>query len=639
MVNKSFKPSVWPSKITAASLTTHTISMQYLTADQEKNLYWQEKRPTEKGRTTICKEGRDLLPKDISIRTKVHEYGGVAYLVSGEKIYFSNAKDQRLYKLEEGQISPVTGEPSMSYADGSYHKQKELLYYVREESIENNEPKNTLVVIDPKTGKEKVIHNEHDFYAAPRVSFDGQSLAFIAWDHPNMPWDSSYLYIATIGEDGSFIDCKKIAGDKRISCIEPRWSKEGALYFLDDRTGYWNLYCFDGNAIQPVCELEAELGYPQWVFGIKTYALTDNGDIYFLYVEKGGQKFGKIVRGVLEQISFDKIDPSLIWIDDLTIEGETLYFIAGFTNKSAELLKLDLQTFKIDTLKKASKDALDPSYISRAQSLSFPSKDGSIVYGLFYSPTHPKYFSEKPPLIVRVHGGPTAIATPKLNSEVQYWTSRGFAVVDVNYRGSCGFGREYREKLLGGWGKVDVEDCQACVDHLISEGIVDKDKIIIKGRSSGGYTALAALTFTESFSVAASYYGIGDLIAMTEETHKFEKYYLDGLIGPFPEKKDLYEKRSPINFPDQLKKPIILFHGQEDKVVSCTQSEKIFKALLENGVPSAYLLFEKEGHGFRDADTMTQALEAELYFYTKIFGLSIEENLKQIPIVNFKERS
>jgi len=621
--------SVWQSVVSAESVASNSIKLQYLSVDLRGNLYYQVRKPSEKGRTSILKEGRDLLPKEISIGTRVHEYGGVSYLVFEDKVIFSKGDDQGLYLLDKGEISLVVQNSSMRYADGDYDRLHKHLYFVREDK---SACKSSIVCIDPILKTEEIAIEGHSFYASPRVSKDGKFLAFIAWDDPNMPWDSSYLYLYKINDDGSLSDGIKIAGDKNISCLEPKWSENNTLFFIDDRTGYWNIYCYRDDKMTSVCELEAEFGYPQWVFGLKTYAVTEKNEIIATYVKDQKHCLSLFREGKLEEIKTNYVS-----FDDLVIFKDTLYFVGGLVDSSPELVKMDLDTFKTEILFKTSENTIDPDYLSTPEELAFLGEDGEKVYGYFYSPKNPNYQADKPPVILRIHGGPTAKAMPLLNLEVQYWTSRGFAFADVNYRGSSGFGRAYREKLFGKWGQLDVKDAISCIKHLSTMGKIDPAKAIIKGRSSGGFSVFSAIMNSDTFAIGSSYYGIGDLEAMAKDTHRFEKHYFDRLIAPYPKEKEEYIKRSPVSHAEKLRTPLVLFHGKEDRVVPIDQTEKIYQILLEDKVPVSFTSFEGEGHGFRKGETICRALQIELYFFAKLLNLTLNEKMDASQIDNLQE--
>lgn len=620
--------SVWESKISASSVATSSNKLQYLSTDSKGNLYYQLRNPLEKGRSTIVKNGKDLLPKEISIGTKAHEYGGISYLIFEDKVIFSNAKDQGLYLIEEGNIVPIIQNKNMRYADGDYDSKRGNFYYIREDK--ENE-KSSLVLIDPISRTEKVLLEDHDFFASPRVSKDGKMLAFIAWDHPNMPWDSSLLYLYKIDDSGALIDGKKIAGSKNSSALEPRWGEEGVLFFIDDRTGFWNIYSFKDENIEPINEVEAEFGYPPWVFGIKTYGVTDKNAVVATYIKEQ-----KHLLGIYRENKFEEIPTDYDSFDDLLVINNTLYFIGGSSYKPSELVKMNLNTYQKEVILTIG-TPLNEEYVSLPESMIFPGKDGEKVYGYFYFPKNPHHKAEKPPVIVRAHGGPTAKAMPMLNAEVQYWTSRGFAVADVNYRGSSGFGRAYREKLDKKWGIIDVEDCISFVDYLSTQGRIDFKRAIIKGRSSGGFTALSALIYSDVFAVGSVSYGIGNLEGMACDTHRFEKHYCDRLIASYPENRDEYVNRSPITYPEKLKTPLVLFHGKKDKVVPIEQSNQIHQILLRNKIPVTYVTFDDEGHGFRSAETICKTLQIELCFFAKILELTFNEKVEPITIENFKE--
>lgn len=638
MQKKCLSYGSWKSPITPDFIIKESVDLSFIYVDQ--NIYWLEKRPSEKGRSVVVKKEKGKKPQDLfslefNARTRVHEYGGICYLVDGKIIYFSNDKDQQLYKIEDGAPTAITDNRNMRFADGTIDPLRGYLYYVREEHFLDKEAKNTLVLIDPTTKTNGIIiASGFDFYAAPRVSPDGKFLAYICWNHPHMPWDESYLFIHPIKKDGSLEKGVKIAGGKNESIREPRWALNGVLYFIWDKSGFANIYTYD-KKIEPVLLIEAEFGLPHWIFGQRTYDFVGSKENFFIvctYILKGKHHLSTIKDGVLKEIK-----SPFITFDDLFIKEDVLYFIGGSFYEPSCLVALDLQSEKFQIIRKSSDEELDRRYIAAAELIEFQTEGQKNCYAYYYPPKNDDCRAingEKPPLIVRSHGGPTSKASVKFNIEIQFFTSRGFAFVDVNYGGSSGFGREYQDRLKGKWGIVDVQDCVHVVNYLTNHKNIDKDKVIIRGRSAGGYTTLCALTFTDVFSAGASYYGICDLEALLKDTHKFESKYLENLIGPYPLEKQIYIQRSPIHYVQNLKCPVILLHGKEDKVVPVSQAEKMYNALLKKKIPVAMLLFEKEQHGFRDGENIKKALCAELYFYGKIFDFKSHEKLDEIPIIN-----
>ncbi len=638
----------WRSPITPALAASGAVGLEQIWLSGE-DVYWLEGRPLEEGRQVIVRRRadgtvEDVTPSDIGVLSRVHEYGGGEYLVDGKTVYFSNRDDQRLYRQDPGETPrPITPEPAipagLRYADGRVTPDGRWLICVRERHMEESEAINELVVL-PTDGSEepRAIASGHDFYASPRISPDGSTLAWLTWDHPQMPWDGTELWAAPLLDDGSLGEARLVAGSAGESIFQPEWSPEGVLHFASDRTGWWNLYCERDGELALVLEMEAEFAVPQWVFGLSVYAFLPGGQVAAIYHQDG---FGYLAlidpaAGSMEalEVGFTSFpSPSL----QANEAGDRLYFIGGTSADAPAVVELALDTGHIQLLRKGMELDIDPGYISIPHPITFPTEGDQDAYALFYPPTNQDYTGpsdERPPLIVISHGGPTSAARVHLNLGIQYWTSRGFAVVDVNYGGSTGYGRTYRERLNGAWGIVDTADCINAATYLAEQGLVDSDRLIIRGGSAGGYTTLCALTFYDVFSVGASYYGIGDLELLARDTHKFESRYLDSMVGPYPEAKVVYQARSPIRFTDRLSCPVVLFQGLDDKVVPPSQAEMMVEALREKGLPFAYIAFEGEGHGFRKAETIQRALEAELYFYAQVFGFELAEPVEPVAIEN-----
>ena len=598
-------------------------------------LFWNEIRPMEKGRSVIVKwkEGKaeDLLPQPYNARSRVHEYGGASFVANNGTVYFSNFKDQHFYALSHhGEVSDLSQTDGKRYANPIVDPGRGLLYAVQEEHRSEQDVVNTLVKIDPKEKNIDVIHEGWDFYGMPALHPQGTHLAFITWNHPNMPWDGSTLWVGELCPDGSLINLKEVAGGMSESIFQPQWSSDGTLYFVSDRTGFWNLYRVGKKEVEACYLMDAEFGQPLWVFGMSRYGFLQSGKIACIYTVKGTDALGILDP---EEKKLETLDLPFTTFSNLQVHGNTLYFIGASPTEVSSLIQYDFKTIKRIRISK--KLSLDPSYISVPETIEFPTENGKTAFGFFYPPKNKDYKgTDKPPLIVKSHGGPSAHVTSSLNLEVQFWTSRGFAFFDVNYGGSTGYGREYRERLKGNWGIVDIDDCTNGALYLAEQGKVDPKKMVIKGGSAGGYTTLAALTFKDVFKAGASYYGVSDLEALTQDTHKFESHYLNGLIGPYPEQKERYIKYSPIHHTDKLSCPVILFQGAEDKVVPPSQSEMLFDALKKKNIPVAYILFAGEQHGFRIAENIKKSLDAELYFYSKIFDFEPSDALEPIKIDN-----
>lgn len=631
----------WKSPITSQLIVTGSVGLSQPRFDGP-DIYWIEMRPSEGGRNVIVKRGptgetTDVTPVGFNARTRVHEYGGGDYLVHEGTIYFSNFSDQRLYVQKDSSHVPqtLTAPGQMRYADAVIDGYRGTLICVREDHTTGGEPVNTLasVSLDKKDDFGSVLIGGNDFYSSPRISPDGRQLTWLTWNHPNMPWDGTELWLADIGTDGSLSNHRLIAGGSEESIVQPEWSPNGILYFVSDESGWWNLYRLENDGgIQIVCDKDVEFALPQWGFGMSSYAFASAERIVCSYVEDGFSKLATLdtATGELREIECDYTDISFV-----CATSERAAMRAGSPRQVTSLVSLDLETMKFDVLRRSNDLKLDAGYLSIPEPIEFPTENGKTAYAFFYRPTNRDYRStegELPPLIVKSHGGPTAAASTSLALTNQYWTSRGFAILDVNYGGSTGYGRPYRERLRGKWGVVDVDDCVNGARYLMKKGLVDPNRLIITGGSAGGYTTLCALTFKDLFKAGASYYGVSDAEALARDTHKFESRYLDRLFGPYPEDRQIYFDRSPINFAEQLSCPVIFFQGLEDKMVPPNQAELMVEVLKRKGIPVAYVAFPGEQHGFRQAQNIKRSLDAELYFYSKVFGFELAEAVEPVEI-------
>jgi dipeptidyl aminopeptidase/acylaminoacyl peptidase len=632
---ETFPYGSWRSPITSDLIVGESIGLSAVLVDGD-DIYWIESRPSEGGRNVLVRrspdgQARDLTLPPFNVRTRVHEYGGGAATISRGLIYFSNFADQRLYRQIGGAApEPVTPPPepggsSWRYADGRIDAQRGLWIGVREEHAADGNVVNTLVAIDPNAGDpDRVLAQGCDFYAAPRLSPDGKRLAWLSWNHPHMPWVSTELWLAGIADDGILVDSKRIAGGPRESICQPEWSPDGGLLFVSDRTGWWNLYRCDAGgdgAVRALCPRAAEFGRAHWVFGQSSYAFLASERLACAYIEAGRGRLGllDLARGSLALIEAPYAD-----FGSLRVMAGRIVCLAGSPSDPTTVVVVDPQSGASEVLRRSATIAEDADlrrFTSVPRHLEFPTEDGRTAFANYYPPQNPDCVApagERPPLVVKCHGGPTASASSVLDLRIQFWTSRGVAVLDVDYGGSTGYGRAYRDRLEGAWGVVDVEDCINAARHAVAAGLADRGRAVITGGSAGGYTVLAALTGGEVFKGGASYYGVSDVAALARDTHKFEAHYLDWLIGPYPEQADLYRERSPITHAEKLNCPIIFFQGDEDRIVPPNQTEMMVEALRRRGIPVGYLLFAGEQHGFRRADNIKRALDAELYFYASL---------------------
>jgi dipeptidyl aminopeptidase/acylaminoacyl peptidase len=637
----------WRSPITAAAIAAGEVSLSApdIVGD---DAYWLEGKPLEGGRTVVVRlaaDGtrRELTPSPFYVRTRVHEYGGGAYAIHGSTVFFSNFSDQRLYRQDgDTQPRPITLEPpqkaAIRYADACVSSDARWLICVRErhETAEGSDAINELVVLPTDgSGEARVIASGHDFCSSPRISPNGRQLCWLSWDHPRMPWDGTELCVADLSADGIPTNVRCVAGGAEESIFQPEWSPTGELHFVSDRTGWWNLYRLRGGAIEALAPMDAEFGSPQWMFGMASYAFLEDGRTACIMSRNGTDSLVFVREGQpLETADL----PYTAYGRRLRASGNTLVFVAASPTEAAAVVRFDAASGALAVLGRSLEHAPDPAYVSRPRAISFPTESGAATaHAIYYPPTNREYEGppgELPPLIVESHGGPTAMTTAQLNMETQFWTSRGFGVVDVNYGGSSGYGRAYRARLNGRWGIVDTEDCISATRYLVSQGEADGKRLCIRGGSAGGYTTLCALVFHDNFAAGASYYGVADCEALATDTHKFESRYLDGLIGPYPAARDVYYARSPIHFADRLSCPVILFQGLEDRVVPPSQAEMMVAALRAKGLPVAYLAFAGEQHGFRKAETIQRTLEAELYFYARVFGFALAEEIEPVEIEN-----
>ena len=634
----------WDSPITSDLVAGGNTRYGDIWVDKD-DIYWLETRPYQQGRSVIVRQNSakgivDVTPPLVDVRTKVHEYGGGSYICEDGIIYFSNASDQRLYSLNTSQSTiqplPITAENlDNRYADASIDKSRNRLICVQESHKPNTEPVNSITSISLNNHfAETILVSGSDFYASPRVSPDGNYLTWVQWHHPNMPWDKTELWVANIGEDGGLNQVTQVAGEKGESICNPLWSPDNVLHYISDLNGWWNIYRREKTQSLNLTPLRAEFTQPQWILGSSFYGFISDKQLICAMNQRGVWSLMTIDLGNGQRkkltTPFSEIGQS-----GIKVSNGTVVLVAGSKDQGQSIYRYTLgnQPMKLTRTASQPKHA---GYLSSPKEIEFPSGD-DIAYGFFYPPRNMDYkghINEKPPLIVLTHGGPTGATTNSLNMSVQYWTSRGFAILDVNYRGSSGYGTSYRNQLKGNWGVKDVEDCVNGAKYLVDCGKVDADRLAIRGSSAGGYTTLACLTFSNFFKAGVSYYGISDLLSLAHDTHKFESRYLDSLIGPYPEMQATYKQRSPINHIELLSCPTILFQGLEDRIVPPSQAEQMVAALKQKEVPVAYLYFEDEQHGFRNSSNIKKALEAELYFYSRIFEFLPSGEINPIEIFN-----
>ncbi|MEI6046300.1 MAG: S9 family peptidase [Chloroflexota bacterium] len=635
----------WKSPITSDLIVAGMIGLGQIVLDGD-DIYWTELRPAEGGRNVVVRRQpngnlSELTPAPFNVRTRVHEYGGGSFTVSEGVVYFSNFADQQIYRLIPGSDpTPLTPALALRYADGVIDLHRSLLFCVREDHTKPElEAVNTIVslALDDRVGSpegSRVLISGNDFYSSPRLSPDGSRLAWLTWNHPNMPWEGTELWVGELTEDGLLIHPELVAGGLTEAIFQPQWSPDGVLYFVSDRSGWWNLYRWHEGQSEPLYPLEAEFGLPHWVFGMSTYGFLSATQIICSYIELGIARLGllDLTTRQLETVAMPYTD-----VDYLQVGRGYVVFEAGSPTETSSIVRFDLTTRQFEVLRRSSDLVVDPGYLSLPQTIEFPTENGLTAYAFFYSPQNQDYTAptgERPPLLVKSHGGPTGASSSVLNLRTQYWTSRGYAVLTVNYGGSTGYGRAYRQRLNCQWGIVDVDDCVNGARYLVERGAVDGNRLTIEGGSAGGYTTLAVLTFRDLFKAGASHFGVSDLEALAKETHKFESRYLDSIIGPYPERRDLYLERSPLHFSDRLSCALILFQGLEDKVVPPNQAEMMFEAVKAKGLPVAYVPFEGEQHGFRRSENIKRSLDAQFYFFARVFGFEPAESIEPVVIEN-----
>ena len=672
----------WASPVDARALVAQSVSLSEVRAGRG-GTWWAESRPTEQGRIQLVRRSADgrlheVLPDRLSARTRVHEYGGGAWWLrsheSGDDVVFAEWESQRLMLLRHGENEPVALTPECGgrqcFADGRVTPDGRWSICVRERAVGDDsghhppgEPVSEIVAVrlEPLNtdGDDPVVLvRGADFHASPRLSADGRRLAFVRWYHPHMPWDATELCVVDLLERNGVIEASEpvvVAGGAEESISEPHWI-DGDLLFIGDRTGWWNIHRVEigSGRVSPVAVVDADLGVPHWVFDNARIASLADGRIVVCAMQDGVDHLGVVHDGGVRFLP-----TKYTAFASLRADGDGVVVVASSMTDEAAVVRIDgfgrfddvdagvasdprtevlrTEVLRTEVLRAPRPSPLSVDSISLPESISFPSADGRFAHALFYPPRNAEFRApegERPPLLVLSHGGPTSAARSQFSIALQYWTSRGFAVVDVNYAGSTGFGRAFRRSLDGRWGIADVEDCVAAARHLVTRGDVDGERLVIRGGSAGGFTTLCALTFTDEFDAGCSLYGIADLEALVTDTHKFESRYLDSLVGPHPERRDLYRSRSPIHHTDRLSCPVIVLQGLDDRVVPPAQAEQLVAALEAKGIAHAYLPFEGEGHGFRRAETIVRAIEAEASFYSQVLGFELDD-----PVVPVEVRS
>lgn len=645
----------WPTPVTSELVVTRTVSVSDVRADGEE-VMWSESRPTEGGRTALVRRSADgtvsdLLGSEYNARTAVHEYGGGSWWVDHGIVWFTHWSDQRIYRLEPGTThpAPLTPEPELPrgdrYADGVATPDGESIVCVRERHPRGGrgprDVRNEIVRLGAHAASDpEVVVTGPDFVSSPRISADGSRLCWLEWDHPNMPWDGTRLRIRNLRTGAA----STVAGGPGESIAEPQWQADGGLTFISDRTGWWNLYRLAPGAAdaEPLVEIEAEIGIPQWVFGTSRYAFLGDGRIVFGRLRDGFD--GLALRTPAGEV----IDLGLPFtvVRSVRPAGAGAVLLVGASPvEECAVVRIELEdgagVRSRQTLRGSGGlgDIGIPSeYVSAPEPVWFPSAGGRTAHALLYRPAGGENRApagELPPMLVDVHGGPTSAARPVLDLDIQYWTSRGFVLLDLNYGGSTGYGRAYRELLRGMWGVVDVEDAIAAAGWAAAQGLADPERICIRGGSAGGFTTLAALAREDTpFAAGADWFGVADLEAFAGETHKFESRYLDALVGPYPDRRDVYRERSPINHIDAFSRPLIVLQGLEDEIVPPNQATIIVEALRAKGIPVAYLAFEGEQHGVRRAENIRRALDSELSFYAQVLGFELpaEEAIEPVAM-------
>jgi len=621
----------WPSALTADAVAEGSVRLGGLALDGD-DVYWVESRPVEQGRLALLRkrEGgnvEEVVCAPFSVRTRVHEYGGGAFAVEGGVVIFANDADQRLYRIDTTRAAPwqaeaLTTAQGIRYADLQIDRRLHRVVCVAEREREKGEPENFIASVSLASGDVSELVSGADFYAFPRLDTAGERLAFLTWNHPAMPWDACELHVADVAADGSLSPATKVAGGIGESIFQPAWSPSDVLHFASDRSGFSNLYRVGSDGkLACICAADAEFATPLWVFGLSTYAWLDGHTLACVF-----QKSGIWHLAVLDSDTgqLDTVATDLTELGSVFAHGGRALFMGGSAAQAPALYSLKVRSREVEIFHHPSPDLVARDAVTQPRTISFPTSGNATAHGLLYLPQSPACEAnadERPPLLVICHGGPTGSTSTALSLNIQFWTSRGFAILDVNYRGSTGYGRAYRKALDGQWGIADVDDCVAGAQTLAAQGLVDGKRMAIRGSSAGGFTVLCALAFHDVFAAGASYYGVSDLEALAQDTHKFESHYLESLVGPYPQGRDVYRARSPIHSAERLSCPVIFFQGLQDRVVPPAQAENMVQALRTRGLTAPLVTFPDEQHGFRRKETIVRALAAELAFYREVFGI------------------
>jgi dipeptidyl aminopeptidase/acylaminoacyl peptidase len=629
----------WPSPISVDMAVGSARGLSEALQDGD-DIYFRESRPDEAGRLVLLRRTPDGTLSDmapgLNVRTRVHEYGGGAYTVRDGAIVFSEFVDNRLLLKRAPDAAPVelVTDPALRFSDMELDLDRERVFAIMEDQHESVlKARNLVCAVSLADGSITEIDAGHDFCSDPVLSPDGRSLAWVTWDFPQMPWDGTDLWVASIGADGSVAEPRHVAGGRDESILQPKWAPDGSLLYISDRSDWWNLYRWREEASDSteVAPMKAEVGGPQWVFAQSEYDIDSDGSVYAFASGPGGAKLLALAPGETpREIAFGEGGLAYVRVNDGVLTA-----VAGSATRPTALVRIDLGSGAEERLRETSGVEVADTYLSVPQHIEFPTSDGRSAYAWYYPPANPDVVApegDRPPLVVMTHGGPTSKAKTSLSLEKQAFTSRGFAVVDVDYGGSSGYGRAFRDRLRETWGVVDVDDCTNVALYLAERGLADPERMAIRGGSAGGYTTLATLCFKDTFSAGTSFYGLGDLEAFTDITHKFESRYMDILIGPYPEQAERYRERSPNNSADRISCPVLVMQGADDRVVPPSQAEGIVAALAKNGLPHAYLLFEGEGHGFRQALNQQRALEAELSFYAQVFDFDLADDFAPLEV-------